>query len=170
MLYIYTGDGKGKTTAAIGSLMRAYGAGKSCAIVFFDKNSDYCNELAALRELGIPSHIFGLNRVYEGYFRSENSEGDFLEAGKALDKAYELISDGIEMLVLDEFLNVLRLNQVPLEEGLKLIDSFPKEKHLFLTGRGLPDEVADRADLVSEINKIKHPFEAGVKAERGIDF
>lgn len=170
MLYIYTGDGKGKTTAAIGCLIRGYGAGLSCAIIFFDKNPDYCNELSTLRELGIQSHIFGLNRVFEGHFRSENCDADFIEAKKALDKAYELFSVGVDILVLDEFLNALRLEQVPLNEGLKLIDAFPHEKHLILTGRGLPEEIKNRADLISEINKIKHPLDNNIAASRGIDY
>jgi len=170
MLYIFTGDGKGKTTAAIGSLVRGYGAGKSCAIVFFDKNPDYCNELEVLKKLGITAHIFGENRMEKGYFRFTNEERDIGAAKKALNKAYELANGQVDILVLDELLNALRLNQIALNEAVKFIDFFPKNKYLILTGRGLPEEIKIRAEMISEVKKIKHPFDNGTSAQKGIDF
>ncbi|MFA5133648.1 MAG: cob(I)yrinic acid a,c-diamide adenosyltransferase [Patescibacteria group bacterium] len=170
MLHIYTGEGKGKTTAALGALIRAYGAGLSCAIIFFDKNRELCSEFGALRELGIQAHIFGINRVEENGFRFQNSDADILEARKALDRAWELLSGRVDVLILDEFLNALRVNLMPLEEGLKLVDAFPREKHLILTGRGVVEEIRSRADLISEIQNIKHPFQEGIPAKKGIDF
>lgn len=175
MLYVFTGDGKGKTTAAVGSLIRGYGAGFACAIIFFDKTSERCSELNALLELGIHVYIFGKDRTAnndneEGAgFRFENKQEDYVEAKKALDKAYEL-SKGVDFLVLDEFLNVFRVGLIPINQVLDFIEQFPKEKYLILTGRGLSEEIADRADLISEIQNIKHPFEQGVGAEKGIEY
>lgn len=188
MLYVYTGDGKGKTTAALGLIMRAYGAGKSCAIVFFDKNSEFCNELTTLKELGIQSYIFGMDRIYpvkpppcgvpngqfngvnEGNFRLTNTEEDFREASKAINMAYTLAKNEIDILVLDEFLNAIRLSLLPLGEALGFIDSWPVDKYLVVTGRGLPEEIKIRADLISEVQAVKHPLDAGVAAQKGIDY
>ncbi|MBU1180005.1 cob(I)yrinic acid a,c-diamide adenosyltransferase [Patescibacteria group bacterium] len=168
MLYIYTGDGKGKTTAAVGSLIRGYGAGKPCAIVFFDKTSERCAELDALLELGIHAHVFGANRILArdnnddsnegGDFRFENIEEDFIEAKKALEKAQELAKFA-EILVLDEFLNAIRVGIVHIKQALLFVEEFPQEKLLILTGRGLPEEIELRADLISEIKNIRHPFD-----------
>ncbi|MBU4421854.1 cob(I)yrinic acid a,c-diamide adenosyltransferase [Candidatus Parcubacteria bacterium] len=200
MLYIYTGDGKGKTTVAIGTIVRATGAGKTCAIVFFDKNPDYCNELKILCQLNIDAHIFGQNRIYSsplekkehsvtefpplekgeqgGFnnsfprrgFRFNNNEEDLRQAKNALNKAKRLV-DKSDLLVLDELLNSIRLEQVALRDVLDLIDNFPKEKYLILTGRGLPKEIAERADLISEIKNIKHPFDdLKTSAVPGIDY
>jgi cob(I)alamin adenosyltransferase len=172
MLYIYTGEGKGKTTAALGLIMRAYGTGKSCAIVFFDKNSDYCSEIGTLRELGIKSYIFGANRVMADTFRFENIEEDFKEASNAVNAACEILKDGsTDVLTLDEVLNAIRVGLIPLGEILNFIDQWPREKYLVLTGRGLPPEIKERADLVSDIIAVKHPFlDKNFIAQRGIDY
>jgi len=169
MLYIFTGNGKGKTTAAIGTLVRSYGAGKSCAVIYFDKISEHCNELSALLELGIHSYVFGADRIEGEGFRFEHNKLDYLEVEKALNRARELV-DRADVLVLDEFLNVLRTGQLGLEKALQFVDEFPKEKYLVLTGRGLHPEIESRADLISEINNIRHPFDSGVKAQKGIDY
>lgn len=172
MLYVYTGEGKGKTTAALGLIVRAYGAGKSCAIVFFDKNSDYCNEIGTLRELGIKSYIFGANRVMADTFRFENTDEDFKEAINAVSAAYEILKDGsADILILDEVLNAIRVGLIPLGEILNFTDQWPREKYLVLTGRGLPPEIKERADLVSDIIAVKHPFlDKSFVAQRGIDY
>lgn len=172
MLYVYTGDGKGKTSAALGLVMRAYGAGLLCSVIFFDKNSNYCNELTALKELGIQSHIFGADRIGEGSFRLDNMEKDFEEAAKGISLAREILAGGApDVLVLDEILNVVRVGLAPLQEIINLIDSWPHEKYLVLTGRGLPEEIKTRADFVSEVQQIKHPFATeGAIAQKGIDY
>ncbi len=172
MLYVYTGDGKGKTSAALGLIMRAYGAGLSCAAIFFDKDSAYCNELTALKELGIHSHIFGVNRVGDSSFRFDNIEKDFEEAAKGISLARQILASGApDIIVLDEILNIIRVGLAPLQEIINLIDSWPREKYLVLTGRGLPEEIKTRADLVSEVQQIKHPFAAqGAVAQKGIDY
>lgn len=172
MLYVYTGDGKGKTSAALGLVMRAYGAGLSCAVIFFDKNSDYCNELTSLKELGISSHIFGANRIGDGSFRFDNIEKDFEEAVQGINLAREILKSGTpDVVVLDEALNIIRVGLVPLQEIMNLIDAWPQEKYLVLTGRGLPEEIKIRADLISEISPLKHPFATdGTVARKGIDY
>jgi len=172
MLYIYTGDGKGKTTAALGLIMRAYGAGKSCAIIFFDKNSDYCNEISTLMELGIKTYIFGANRITEDEFRFENIEEDFKEAKNAMAAVYEILKEGnTDVFVLDEILNAIRTGLVPQNEIMQLIGEWPQDKYLIFTGRGLPLEIAERADMISDINAVRHPFlEKKLPAQKGIDY
>lgn len=172
MLYIYTGDGKGKTSAALGLVMRAYGAGLSCALIFFDKNSDFCNELTPLKELGIPSNIFGANRIEGDSFRFDNIEKDFEEAARGINLAQEILKSGApDVVILDEALNIIRVGLVPLQEIMNLIDAWPHDKYLVLTGRGLPEEIKTRADMISEISPVKHPFATqGAIARKGIDY
>jgi len=171
MLYIYTGDGKGKTSAAIGLLTRSRGAGLSCAIIFFDKNPDYCNELGILKQIGVEAYIFGNNRMLEYSFRFTNTEMDFKEAKNALITAKTIQDEDVDVLVLDEVLNGIRTGLLSLEDVLTFIDNWPKEKYLVLTGRGLPIEIKERSYMISEILNIKHPFDNKENvAQAGIDY
>ena len=171
MLYIYTGDGKGKTSAAVGLLTRSRGAGLSCAIIFFDKNPDYCNELGVLKQIGVEAYIFGSNRVLDSSFRFDNLDIDYKEAKDALATAKNIKEEEVDVLVLDEVLNGIRTGLLSLEDILEFIDNWPKEKYLVLTGRGLPIEIKERSYMISEILNIKHPFDNKENvAQAGIDY
>ncbi|GAB4274903.1 MAG: cob(I)yrinic acid a,c-diamide adenosyltransferase [Candidatus Rifleibacteriota bacterium] len=174
MIHAYTGDGKGKTTAALGLLIRAFGAGKRVAIVFFDKGSQTYrhNELVVLDRLGIEYHITGLERMKpDGTFRFGVTELDIKEAERGLALAKALIKEKKpDLLVLDEALTSCSVKLLSCESLIELIENTPEELELVLTGRCDDHDLLDRADLVTIMTKQKHYFDRGVKARPGIEY
>ncbi|MFZ5949159.1 MAG: cob(I)yrinic acid a,c-diamide adenosyltransferase [Candidatus Rifleibacteriota bacterium] len=174
MIHAYTGDGKGKTTAAIGLLIRAFGAGRRVGIIFFDKGSETYrhNELVVLDRLGIDYHITGLERMKpDGTFRFGNLDEDFQEAqrGLALAKKY-LHECAYDLLVLDEALTSCSVKLLKKEELIELMEMTPESMELVLTGRCHDKELLEHADLVTSMTKHKHYFDRGVKARPGIEY
>jgi cob(I)alamin adenosyltransferase len=174
MIHAYIGDGKGKTTASIGLLVRACGAGKKVAMIAFDKGSKTYehSELMAFDKLGIEHHITGLERMEpSGRFRFENLPEDLAEAKRGLEKALELAARGdLDLLVLDEILSAVTYK---LLEGHLLMDflmTVPKNLELVLTGRCDDEIILAKADLVTEMKKVRHYFDKGVQARKGIEF
>ena len=167
MIHLYTGEGKGKTTAAIGLAIRAAGYGKKIVIVQFLKGRDS----GELRSLGlIPNITVIRNRGNYGFFRNipqdlrqkitkENNEN--LEAALALPH---------DLLVLDEVCAAYGIEAVDRKAVDDLLCSFPSEKELVLTGRNPPQHFRDAADYISDIHNEKHPFEQGVPAREGIEY
>jgi cob(I)alamin adenosyltransferase len=174
MIYLITGNGKGKTTSALGTAIRASGWDKEVAVVYFDKGGSHYGEQNILNLLQekIQTFRFGLPRFDEakGTFRFENTEEDRAEARRALEKSHSLIKEGSFMVVCDELINCLNLGLVEREPVEALIDAAPKEVHLILTGRNAPEWMTEKADLISEINMIKHYFQKGVKAQKGVEY
>jgi len=171
MLHIYTGDGKGKTTAGIGLAIRAYGHGKKVAMVFFDK-SECSGEHAVLRKLKIPFFVFGVNRIRaEKNFRFEDLPEDYTEAKKAGECAEKiLLSKKYDLVVLDEFCSVVDRNLLSRELASKILSAQSKNINLILTGRGCPKWILNQADLVTEMKMKKHYFEKGIGARKGIEW
>lgn len=167
MIQVYTGNGKGKTTAAIGLAVRACGAGFKVYIAQFIKGKN-CSEIKALRK-------FRPNLVIEQFGR-----GTFIKvpgpvdrdlAVKGLKKVKQILSENrFDLIIMDEINNALDIKLVELPSVLKLLDMTPKETEIVLTGRNAHPDIIAKADLVSEINEIKHYFTAGVKGRRGIEF
>lgn len=174
MIHAYTGDGKGKTTAAIGLLIRAFGAGRKVGIIFFDKGSETYrhNELVVLDRLGIEYHLTGLERMRpDGTFRFGNTEEDCLEAARGLDLARQYLRDGsYDLLVLDEALTTFSVDLLKKEDLLGLMAMKPEKTELVLTGRCKDREILEQADLVTSMTKQKHYFDRGVKARAGIEY
>lgn len=183
MLHIYYGYGKGKTTAVMGLAIRALGAGKKVAIVQFDKGYDGQNEhyaerniLRKLKELGYPVEIYptGCERMNaDGTFRFKNAEEDFEEAKRGLKIAEELIERGdLDLLILDEAIAAVVYHLLPKEDVENLIELFNKDRkfELVMTGHKLWDGLEDKADLVTEMRKVKHYFDKGIPARLGIEF
>lgn len=175
MLHAYIGDGKGKTTAALGLLIRAHSAGMRGAIIFFDKKTEPLNisELITLDKLGIKYYVYGCNRVLEnGNFRFGVTQEDINQAKLALKKAEEIVrSNVVDILVLDEVISGMSyklLDYAQLEPILLLAIS--KNLELVCTGRCKEAKWLELFDLVSEIKKIKHYFDKGVKARKGIEY
>jgi cob(I)alamin adenosyltransferase len=182
-LHVYFGYGKGKTTAAIGLAVRALGAGKRVAIVEFDKGYDEKTEhysehvtLRKLRELGLPLEVYrsGCERMNEdGTFRFKNAEEDFIEALRAVGIAKDLISNGKQdLLILDESIAAVVYHLIPDKDLFDIIDLYDKNRRfeLVLTGHKLIDGLEERADLVTEMKKIKHYFDKGIQAREGIEY
>ncbi|MCX5697839.1 MAG: cob(I)yrinic acid a,c-diamide adenosyltransferase [Candidatus Omnitrophica bacterium] len=167
MIQVYTGDGKGKTTAALGLALRASGAGKKVYLCQFLKGKYYC-ELASLKKFkNIKVEQFGTRC----FIRSAPTEKDVALAKKALASAHKIIkSKKCDILILDELNVALSLRLLELKDVLKLIKVVPREIELVITGRNAPPAIIELADLVSEIKEVKHYFQKGVKARKGIEF
>ncbi|OGY44643.1 MAG: hypothetical protein A3B89_04125 [Candidatus Buchananbacteria bacterium RIFCSPHIGHO2_02_FULL_40_13] len=171
MIQIYFGDGKGKTTAALGLSMRAFGHGQKVAIIFFDKGGNDYNERRVLEKLGIDYFSFGRDRrLIEGIFDFSLKYQDLEMAQKSMAKLREIHND-YDLIVLDEVLNAVRLQMMPLQGLLDYLDKeLPKNLELVLTGRGQFAELEERADLVSEMKMIKHYFQKNLPARKGIEY
>jgi cob(I)alamin adenosyltransferase len=167
LIQIYTGRGKGKSTASLGLAMRAVGHNFKVAIVHFMKIWDY-GEVRSLRKLGIDLFRYGTTELIDP---NDPSPIDFEEADKALSKAEELVEKGIhDILILDEITLAIDFNLIPLKRVVDLLDKKPDNLELVLTGRNCPWELIKRADLVSVVDEIKHPFQKGIEARKGIEF
>lgn len=182
-LHIYYGYGKGKTTSTIGLAIRALGAGKKVALVQFDKGYDGANEhyaervvLRKLKEAGYDIELFptGCERMNaDGTFRFGNEEQDFAEAKRGLSIAKELILNGKQdVLILDEAVATVAYNLLMKSDIEELIDLFRKNKRyeLIMTGHKLWEGLEEKADLITEMRKVKHYFDNGIPARPGIEF
>lgn len=174
MIHAYVGDGKGKTTAAIGLLIRAFGAGRRVGIVFFDKGSETYrhNELVVLDRLNIEYHITGLERMKpDGSFRFGVIDADIEEACRGISLAEEIVNSGrLDLLVLDEVLSSITCGLLDKSALISLISRIPAELELVLTGRSHDSEIFAEVDLVTSMVKHKHYFDRGVKARPGIEY
>ncbi len=167
---IYTGNGKGKTTAALGQALRAAGAGMRTFIIQFLKKGDY-SELAAIKKF-LPEMIqieqFGLPCFH--HKNSAVSVEELQAARQGLDRAMTILKNPqYHLLILDEINTLLYFKILPLKDILDLIKQRPSEKELILTGRYAPAELIAYADLVSEVLEIKHYFRRGILARKGIE-
>ena len=173
MVQVVTGNGKGKTTSAIGQVVRTVGAGKKAAVVFFDKGGEHYMERSVLEQLGVPWFAFGRDRIdpVTGRFDFSVTEEDLQLGRDGLVKARELMEAGeVDLLVLDEINSTTDLGMVSEEEGLALMTSKPEKVELVMTGRNAPDAFMEQAHLVTEMRLRKHYFYSGVKAREGLDF
>lgn len=169
---IYTGNGKGKTTAAIGQGIRAYGNGLKVIMVQFLK-SGKTGELNTIDELGENFEIFRFEK--RRGFVWTLSEEEKLEVKKEVGVAYNFILDIIEnckcdMLIIDEIMGVLKNEFLSVEDVLNLIEKKPKNMELIMTGRNVPEEIVNKANLVTEMREIKHYYKEGVPARKGVEF
>ncbi len=178
-LHIYTGDGKGKTTAALGLAIRAAGAGKKSAIVQFDKGphtrDEYYSERNILRSIHeIDFFAYGCPRIRpDGQFRHSILPEDLEEAHRALETAYQLIRiPTYFLIILDEIITATYIHLITPEELHELILEYKKNPlaELVLTGRGASRALIKQADLVTEMRPVKHYFHTGREALKGIDY
>lgn len=166
LIQIYTGNGKGKTTAALGLALRAVGAGFKVYIGQFIKGGDY-SELKALRSLD----RIKIEQYGRGCFITKKQElKDIIMAKAGLNKARAVIrSNRYRLVILDEINVALKLKLISIDDVLGLLDSVKADTELVLTGRYLHPKMLKRADLVSEIKEKKHYYTRGIKARRGIE-
>ncbi len=169
LIQVYTGDGKGKTTCALGLGLRAVGQGLKVYMVQFMKGRETGEARAAAR-LAPDLTLRAFGRPGLVNLRSPAAE-DLALAHEALDLAKALINAGEhDLVILDEINLALTYNLVPLDEVLKMLRERPGWVEVVLTGRQAPPELLALADLVTEMRPIKHYYEAGVKARRGIEW
>ena len=166
LILVHTGDGKGKTTAALGLAVRACGAGLKVLILQFIKGQRRSGELKALDALGIEVRQLGL-----GFLTKENFDAQKKSALSAIELARrEIFSGAWDLIILDEINYAVKFGLLGAEEILELIKIRPPQLHLVFTGRDALPELIDAADLVTEMKLIKHPFQNGVAAQSGIEF
>jgi cob(I)alamin adenosyltransferase len=170
LVQIYTGASKGKTTAALGLAVRAVGHGFHIYIIQFMKGlSDY-GELEGIQRLAPECRLehFGTGQwVHKGMAKQEDIE----EAQKALNRASELMHSGQwDILILDEIINAIWFGLLSEDLVLKFLEEKPPHVELILTGRNASQRLIDKAQLVTEMMQIKHPFEQGIGAREGIEY
>ena len=171
LIHIYCGDGKGKTSAATGLAVRAAGCGRKVLFVRFLKNEE-SGELKILDEVPEIS-VVHLERSY-GYFNtlSEREKEEVRHMyGKVWSSIPEMTAGGTyDILVMDEFMAAYRYGLIPQEEARAFLQEKPESLEVVLTGRDPDEKLVELADYVSEIRKIKHPFDRGIRARRGIEY
>ncbi len=174
MLLIIAGNGKGKTTSAIGTAVRSIGWGKKVAMVCFDKAGAHYGEqpIFDLLQDKIDSFRFGQKRFDEKVkkFRFETTDSDKKEAEKGVRKMYELYDKKYFLIIADELVSCLSRGLVGERAVRELIEKCPPDTHLILTGRNAPEWIVEKADLVSEVQEIKHYFTSGQQAIKGLDY
>lgn len=165
MIHIYTGNGKGKTTASTGLIIRGLGADLSGIIVRFIKQES-SSEDRILNELEIPVEYFGT-----GFIKGNVEKHDREEAEKGLKRCRGIIlNESFDIMVADEILLAGQMGLIREEEIINLLDIATENIELILTGRNASDKIIEKADLVTEMKEIKHYFNSGVKAREGIEY
>lgn len=189
LVQVYTGEGKGKTTAALGLAFRAVGHGFRVHIIQFMKGRGYAGELLAAQRLSPELTISQYGRncaistdIQMGYRKCTGCGDCFIKdrgidpedirmTEAALDEARDFLKNKkCDILILDEIGNTFRYNLVKTDTILEIIKHKPSDIELILTGRGMPSEIYDASDLVTEMREVKHPFKAGVSSRRGIEY
>jgi cob(I)alamin adenosyltransferase len=169
LLIVNTGNGKGKTTAALGQAFRAVGHGFRVCFLQFLKGSWKYGELEAAKRFEDLMEIRALGRGFT--WKSEDLNEDIQSARDAWDLAKQVIASGkFKMVVLDELTYLITYGMVAEEDILNTFRNRPPELHIVVTGRDASPGLIELADLVTEMNEIKHPFRNGIKAQRGIEF
>ncbi len=168
LLIVYTGDGKGKTTAAMGTALRALGYGMKVAVVQFIKGSWPSGEERALKKM--KNCCF--HKMGEGFtWDTKDFERDKLKAEVGWKLAQKYIQDvKTNLVVLDEINCCLEYGFLNLKDVLAVLSKKPHMKHVLLTGRGAPKKLIQVADLVTEMKCVKHPYDQGIWAQKGIDY
>jgi len=168
MIHVYTGDGKGKSTAALGLALRAIGNGMRVVVMQFMKGSETGEVLA--------------QEIIPGLCVAQYGRDAFVDPEKPLDEDYDFARQGFqcakdvvssgsaELLILDEINVAVDYGLLPKKEVVEFIKSVPESVELVLTGRNAPSEFVELADLVTEMKEIKHPYKKGVKARKGVEY
>jgi cob(I)alamin adenosyltransferase len=167
ILLVLTGNGKGKSTSGFGSITRAVGHGHKAAVVQFIKGTWACGERNLLEGAGVPFHVMGTGFTWE----TQDKEKDTQAAMEAWLEAEKLLKDeSINMVLLDELTYMVSYHYIELERVLTALRNRPAMQHVIITGRACHRDIIELADTVSEVQPIKHAFNAGIKAQLGFDY
>jgi cob(I)alamin adenosyltransferase len=170
LVIVYTGDGKGKTTAALGAALRALGHGMKVAMVQFIKGSWVSGEHRACKRFGKNFEIFRTGEGFTWDTKNRKRDRELVEKGWKLARQ-KLLSGRYGLVILDEINYVVDYEYLDLREVLQALRAKPPKVHVILTGRSAKKGLIEAADLVSEMREVKHPFrDAKIPAQRGIDF
>ncbi|UCD94899.1 MAG: cob(I)yrinic acid a,c-diamide adenosyltransferase [Candidatus Zixiibacteriota bacterium] len=172
LLIVYTGNGKGKTTAALGMTIRAVGYDWKVCVIQFIKGSWKYGEMDGIKKLepNVEFHVMG-----EGFVGIIDDDKPIEEHRQAARKAYDLALEKMKsgryrLIIMDELSVAASLGLVFPDEFKKLVAQKPADLHLVITGRRAPDWLIEEADLVTEMTEIKHPYQKGILAQKGVDF
>ena len=170
MIQVYTGDGKGKTTAALGQAMRAMGHGMKVYMVQFMKGRTY-GELKRMPGTTCPAWSSSMSGRDEFVKKGDPEEVDLRMAREGWEQAREAVESGdYQMVILDEINIALDYGLLPLEEVLGFLRGHSRELEIICTGRYAPAELLELADLVSEVREVKHPYQSGTAMREGIEY
>jgi cob(I)alamin adenosyltransferase len=172
LVIVYTGKGKGKTTAALGIVLRAVGHGYKVGMIQFIKGEWYYGELTSSKRLEPEFELIAAGRGFVGIIDDDHPIEEHEKAAKdAIEVAKQKIASGdYDIMILDEINYAVKLNLISQEDILDVIAAKPEKTSLVLTGNYVPEAVMDAADLVTEMREIKHPYQRGIKAKKGVDF
>ena len=172
LVIVYTGNGKGKTTAALGMALRAIGYDHKVCMLQFINGSWHYGEMDSSKKLEPNFELIAVGKGFVGIL-DDNSPREEHEkyAAEAVRICREKIfSEKYDVIILDEVNYAITLGLIDVQEIIKIIKEKPSELDLVLTGRDVKEEIVELADLVTEMKEIKHPFKSGIKAKKGIDF
>lgn len=175
LILVNTGNGKGKTTAAFGVALRAVGQGLKVLILQFIKSGNGYGELAGIAKLGDNVEIRSMGKGFIYYKRDEISPEELDRHKKAAQEAWrtlvnEVNSDKWDLIIMDEINNAINYELIDVQSVVDVLQHKPKRLHVILTGRYAKPEIIELADTVTEMKVVKHAYEKGIKAAKGIEF
>ncbi|MBG3013631.1 cob(I)yrinic acid a,c-diamide adenosyltransferase [Proteus faecis] len=167
IVIIFTGNGKGKTTAAMGTATRAVGHQKKVGVVQFIKGTWENGERNLLEQFGVPFYVMETGFTWE----TQDKSTDTVACLNTWQYALKLLNDPeYDLVILDEITYMITFNYLPLDEVISALSSRPAHQNVIITGRGCHRKLIELADTVTEMRPIKHAFDSGIKAQKGIDW
>ncbi|WP_159566276.1 cob(I)yrinic acid a,c-diamide adenosyltransferase [Budvicia diplopodorum] len=167
LLLIFTGNGKGKSTAAFGTIARAVGHGQTAAVIQFIKGTWECGERNLLAQHGVEFQVMATGFTWD----TQNKAADTLAAQAVWQHGKRMLADeSLSLVVLDELTYMLTYGYIELDEVIDALNRRPTDQTVIITGRACHRELIEMADTVSELRPVKHAFEAGIQARQGIDW
>lgn len=167
LLLVITGNGKGKSTSGFGTVARAVGHGLSAKVVQYVKGTWACGERDLLEKLGVEFHVMGTGFTWE----TQDKEKDIKAAQTAWQASKKWLTDpSVELVLLDEITYMLTYKYIDIDDVIETLENRPTNQHVIVTGRACHRRVIELADTVSEVRPVKHAFDNGIKAQKGIDW
>lgn len=167
ILLVLTGNGKGKSTAGFGTVLRAVGHQQKAAVVQFIKGAWECGERNVLQSLGVPFYVMNTGFTWE----TQNREADTQAAEMAWQAAQTYLADpNINIVLLDELTYMLSYHYLDVDKVIEALENRPEHQHVVITGRSCHRKILELADTVSDIQPVKHAFDEGIKAQVGLDY
>ena len=172
LVIVYTGGGKGKTTAALGMALRAVGYGHKVCMIQFIKGSWHYGEMDSSKKLAPEFELVAIGKGFVGILDDTSPKEDHEKYAEEAIKVCKdkILSEKYDLIILDEINYAVNLGLINIKSVMDLIKLKPKKLDLVLTGNHAKEEILKLADLVTEMKEIKHPFQSGIKAKKGIDF
>lgn len=167
LLIVITGNGKGKSTSGFGTIARAVGHGLNAAVVQYIKGTWACGERSLLENAGVSFDVMATGFTWN----TQDKAHDITAAQKVWQRSKALLKDNnVDVVLLDELTYMVAYKYIDLDEVISALNNRPKDQHVIITGRGCHRAIIDLADTVSEVQSIKHAFDNGIKAQKGIDW